>query len=264
MIVATAVAIVIVVMMVMLVVVATAVAIVIVVVMVMLVVVARFQQLLLKGFVLGHSLRELFARQRIPRGGDDGRFGVLGAHHLDGGMQFFVGDIVGAAEHNRRGRGDLVIEKLAEILAVQAAFGGVCHGHQPVDMQAVIADLLNGAHDVGQLADARRLDQNTVGGIGVQHFRKRLTEIAHQRATDTARVHLVDLDTRVFEKAAVDTDLAKLILDQHELFALPARGEQFFDQRGLACAEKSRKNSHFGHSFCLFSNDQTTSRIDTM
>ena len=56
-----------------------------------------------------------------------------------------------------------------------------------------------------------------------------------------------EFDTGVFHKAAVDADLTEFIFNEHQLFALVGRGDEFFDERGLARAQESGKNCDFCH-----------------
>src|SRR5699024_6181047 len=55
----------------------------------------------------------------------------------------------------------------------------------------------------------------------------------------------------LFQKAAVDADLAELVLDQHHLLPLEGFTDQLFDQGRLACAQKAGKNVDLG---CHISN----------
>ena len=64
------------------------------------------------------------------------------------------------------------------------------------------------------------------------------SEIADQRAADTARIHLRDLDAGVLQEPAIDTNLTKFIFNQDNLLSRKHFLDQLLDQRGLACAEK--------------------------
>src|SRR5699024_2219451 len=56
---------------------------------------------------------------------------------------------------------------------------------------------------------------------------------------------------RHLQKAAVDADLAELVLDQHHLLPLEGLTDQLFDQSRFACAQKAGKNIDLG---CHISN----------
>ena len=70
----------------------------------------------------------------------------------------------------------------------------------------------------------------------VHHLFQGLAEVPHQGAADAPGVHLRNLNARVLQKAAVNADLAKLVLNEHQLLALQGLVQQFFDERGLASA----------------------------
>ena len=189
---------------------------------------------------------QLGAGELVPRGRDDDGLGIAGAQDGDGGLDLLRGELVGAAEDDHVGGGDLVVVKLAEVLAVQLALGGVGDGDARPDA-GVALGALDGLGDVAQLADAGGLDQDAVGMIFGQHLGERRFEVADQTAADAAGIHFGDLDAGILEKAAVNGDLAELVLDEDELFALIGLGDQLADQRRLARAQKARKNVDFCH-----------------
>ena len=82
---------------------------------------------------------------------------------------------------------------------------------------------------------------------------QRLVEVAHQRAADAAGGHFADLHAAVLQEAAVNGDLAELVFDQHQLFALIGLGQQLLDERGLARAKESGDNVDLCHSKTFFS-----------
>ena len=149
--------------------------------------------------------------------------------------------------------GDLIVEEFAEILLIHLAFFRIDDRGKAVQLHILHMQILHGADDIAQLADARRLNQNAVGVVFLQHLLERLAEISDEAAADAAGVHLVDLDACLLEKTAVNTDLTEFVLDQHELFALIAVLDQLLDQRGLARAEEAGKNGDFGHDNALLS-----------
>ena len=108
-------------------------------------------------------------------------------------------------------------------------------------------DALDRGGDVGELAHARGFDEDAVGGEVGHHLLEGLGEVAHQRAADAAGVHLGDLHARVLQEAAVDGDLAELVLDEDELLALIALRDQLADEGGLSGAEKAGEDVYSGH-----------------
>ena len=110
-------------------------------------------------------------------------------------------------------------------------------------------------NDIGELADAGRLDDDAVRVVFLRHFLQRLTEITDQRAADAAAVHFPDLNAGVLQKAAVDADLAEFILDENDLLSLQRVPEQLLDQRCLAGSEKAGNNIYLYHAYsfqCYF------------
>ena len=206
-----------------------------------------------KAFELGseavalfHGGEQLFAVQLLPFGGDDGRLRMPAEerHRL---VQLLV--------RQRRVREDdaacvlhLVEEEFAEVLQVHLALLGVDDGAEGVEFGMCEPRALHGADDVGELPHARRLDDDAVGRKLLLHLFQSLGKVAHERAADAARIHLGDLDARVFEEAAVHADLAELILDEHDLLARVGFLDEFLDERRLAGAQKPGNDVDFRHS----------------
>ena len=72
-------------------------------------------------------------------------------------------------------------------------------------------------------------DDDAVGVVLLHHLLQGGAEIAHQRAADAAGVQLVDLDAAFLQKAAVNADLAELVLDQHHLLTGKGLFDELFD-----------------------------------
>jgi len=84
------------------------------------------------------------------------------------------------------------------------------------------------------------------------HVLQRLVEVPHQGAADAPGGHLADLHAGLLQKAAVNADLAELVLDQHQLFAGKGLRQQLFDKSGLAGAKEAGDNINFGHGIKSF------------
>ena len=193
-----------------------------------------------------HHRKNLLAVQLLPVGGHNGSGGVLFLQHGHGGSDLFFVGAAGAAQDNAAGVADLVIVELAEVLHIHFDLFHIGHRDKAVQLhRQLLGHALHRTGHIAQLAHARGLDQNTVGGILLHHLAQCLAEIAHQAAADAAGVQLVDLNTGLLQKSAVDADLAKFIFDQNDLLALKSFPDQLFDQRGFACAQKSGKNIDF-------------------
>jgi hypothetical protein len=111
----------------------------------------------------------------------------------------------------------------------------------------MLGHALDSAGHVGQLADAGRLDDDAVGVVLLHHLLQSGAEIAHQRAADAAGVQLIDLDAGLLQKAAVDADLAELVLDEHDLLACKGLFDELLDKGGLTGAKEAGENIDLGH-----------------
>ena len=171
---------------------------------------------------------------------------VQAAQHGDGLVETLLRALCGAREQDSACVRDLILEELAEVLEVHLGLERVNDGDEAVELNVKVR-ILNRCDNVGELADAGRLDEDAVGVVLVDDVVQRLAEVADERAADAACVHLVDNDACVLEEAAVDADLAELVLDQNDLFALERVREQTLDERGLACAQKTGDNINFSH-----------------
>ena len=185
----------------------------------------------------------------VPRRGEDGGGGILLLQQVDSGFQLLLRKLLRAREDDRAGRFDLVVVELAEVFHIHLDLCGVGDGDEAVEHQilALIHRVLHGDDHVGELAHAARLDQNAVGMELRGDLLERFAEVAHKGAADAAGGHLGDLDAGLLQKAAVDIDLAELVLDQHELFTAVCLRDQLFDERRLAGAEKAGENVNFRH-----------------
>ena len=227
------------------------------VVMVMMVVMRLFLELCKlngDGTALLHGLHQLFAGQLVPRRRDNDRVLVVLTDHGHTLVELLFLHTVGTAEDDGIGGLDLVVVELAEVLHIHFALRRVRHRHKITELHVVARDLAHRADHVGELADAGRLDQNPIRMVLVNDLVQRAAEIAHQRAADAAGVHLRDLDAGLLQKAAVNTDLAELILDQDELLAVIGLLDHLFDQSRFARAEKAGININFRHKNTLYVN----------
>ena len=180
---------------------------------------------------------------------DHGRVRVQSAQEGRSRLKLFVVHFLGAGKDQRRSAFHLVLEEFTEVLQIDLRFlhvnDGDAFGHGKVRND--VSHAFDGGDDVGQLAHARRLDDDPFGSIGLDHLMQGFGEIAHQRAADAARVHFGDLNAGVLQEAAVDADLAVFVLNQDDLLA----GIDFFDQLADKCcfsgAEKAGNNGDFGH-----------------
>ena len=191
----------------------------VVVVVMMLMLVNKLSKLVLHRASVFHGGKHILAVKLVPRRGHDDRLFILLAKKCHCRRQLFLAHTARAAEHDGVGMLDLVVVKLAKILHIHAAFGRVGNGDGASQHHRLAKHAAHRAANVRKLAHARGLDEDAVGREALQHLGKRLAEITHQTATDAAAVHLGDLGARLAQKAAVNADLAKFVLDENHLLA---------------------------------------------
>ena len=194
-----------------------------------------------------HSGENVLTLQLVPGGSHDDGLGVQLAQAADAVLDLVLGGTLGMREDDGGGVGDLVAVKFTEVLQIHLALIYVGNGGEAIEHRAVLLGGLCRADNVREFANSGGLDDDSVGLELVEHAAQSLGKIAHQGTADTAGIHLGDLDARVGKKSAVNADLTKLVLDQHELFTLVRLGDQLFDQSGLSRTEKARKNINFRH-----------------
>ena len=157
--------------------------------------------------------------------------------HFYSFFQFFLCHALGSAQHDGSGMLHLVIEEFTEVLHVHLTLLAVYHHQRVVDMNLHMTGyILYSLHDVRKLADTRRLDQDSIRCIGVNHFLQGCSEVSHQGAADAAGVHLIDLYACLLQKTAVDADLTELVLNEDELLALEYLLQKLLNQCRLSGA----------------------------
>ena len=197
-----------------------------------------------------HDGDDLCAGQDGPVGGDDGGGGVLLSQQGNGGSNLLLTGVAGAAQDDAGRMADLVVIELTEVLHIHLDLVHVGDGDKAVqDDGQILGDALDGAGHVGQLADARRLNEDAVRVVGLDDLLQCLAEIADQAAADAAGVQLIDLNAGLAHEAAVDADLAEFVLDQDNLLTGEGLLDELFDKGGLAGAEEAGENVDFGFLF---------------
>ena len=194
-----------------------------------------------------HSRKNVPALQAVPGGGYDNSALVVLTKERNALGNLLVSCALGMRKHDSRRIGNLVVIELTEVLHIHLALVYVSNGGKAVEYCAMLLCSLGSAYNVRKLANARGLDDNSVGSVFLKHLNKRLGKITNQRAADAAGIHLGDLNACIGKEAAVNTDLAKLVLDKHNLLACVGLFNKLLDQRGLACAEEAGKYINFSH-----------------
>ena len=205
-------------------------------------------KLLLDGISALHSHQQLLTVQLIPGSGYDHCSGIVSTQKRHRLLDLLLGCTVGVGQDDATCIFDLIIEKLAEVFHIHLAFIHIGNRSEAVEKCSLGGNVLHGTDDIRKLANAAGLNEDAVGVILVQHLFQRLTEVANQGAANATTVHFCHLDTGVLHEAAVNTDLAKFIFDQHQLLAGIDLLQKLLDQSGLSRTEKARKNINFRHS----------------
>ena len=175
------------------------------------------EQLLCKAVLDLHCLKDLLAVDVVPRSGYDGSMLVELADHRKSLSELVLGKLLGTAEYDGLCSFYLVLVELAEVLHIHLDLGRVNYGCVGVEYEIVALNVHDSLEHVRQLADAGRLDKDTIRVELLEHLRQSLAEITYQRAANAALVHLCYLYAGVLHEAAVNADLAELILDKHQL-----------------------------------------------
>ena len=197
-----------------------------------------------------HDGDDLCTGQGGPVGGHDGGGGVLLGQQGDGGSDFLLAGVTGAAQDDAGRMADLVVVELAKVFHIHFDLVHVGDGDKAVqDDRQALGHALHRAGNVGQFTNTRRLDEDAVGVVGLDDLFQRLAEVADQAAADAAGVQLVDLDAGLTHEAAVDADLAELVLDQDDLLACERLFDELFDKGSLAGAEEAGENVDLGFVF---------------
>jgi hypothetical protein len=204
------------------------------------------------GVFLLDGIQDLAAGELAPIGGDDDGLGIFLPQQSLCLGDLFLGHVPCAGQNNAVGGLNLVIEEFAEILHIELGTGGVHHGGQAAQSEFLGACGLHGGHDLGELAHAGRLNDDAIRMVLLGHHVKGLAEVTGEAAADAAGVHLVDGDTGILQKAAVDADLAEFIFDEHQLLAHISLSNEFLDEGRLTGSQKAGDNVNFCHGISPF------------
>ena len=212
----------------------------------------QLTKLVLHRVAVLHCGKDLLSVQLIPRRCDNGRTFVMLTQKRKASLKLLLGEPLRVAEDDRGGTLHLVAEEFTEILHIHLAFLGINDRCEAVQNGILRLCIAHGADHVTQLPYAGGLYQHAIGTETFQHLKEGAAEIRHKAATDTARIHFIDLNTGIAQKAAVDTDLTKFVFNQNHLLAGICLLEKLFDQRGLSGSEKSGKDIYFRHGLSSF------------
>ena len=183
-----------------------------------------------------HRFHQLGAGNLIPRGSDDCCLSIEGTKQLNGGIQLLLGDAVSTGQNNGIGSLDLIIVKLAKVLHIDFYLTGIHNGYLTTENDILIGYFLHSSNHIRQFTYAGGFDDNAIGVIVSNHLGQSLAKIAHQTTTDTAGIHLGNVDARILQESAVDTDFAKFVFNQHQLLAGIVFCDHFLDKGGFTGA----------------------------
>jgi hypothetical protein len=188
---------------------------VIVVMMMVMMFLFQFCQRCGQGCLAFHGLQKLRTGQFVPGSNYQGSLRIVFSQERHSGVQFDLGNGIGAGQNDGGSGLDLIVIELAEVLHIDLDLAGIGNGHSIAQLHILIGHLLNGSDHIAEFANAGGLDDDTLGGILLDDLGQRLAEIAHQAAADAAGIHLGNVDTGILQETAINADLAELILDQH-------------------------------------------------
>jgi hypothetical protein len=208
-------------------------------------------QFFFQGVNVLHGSKDGGAVQLIPGSSNNGSGGVLLHDKRYSRCQLGIRALIGVAHNNASGILYLVTEKLAEILHVHLALARIHHGGIGIQLGIFQIGILHRLDDVRQLAHARGLDEDAVGGVFCHNLLQCLAEIAHKGAADAARIDFVYCNARFGKKAAVNDDFTKFVFNQYQFFAHIGFFDQFFNKSGLSGAQKAGEYIDFRHFHSL-------------
>ena len=258
--VAAALAVLVVVVMMMLVVVvtvATALTMLIMIVVVMMVMVVLFLKSLyriLNGVLMLHSKENVLAVKEIPGSCHDNGLSIVLTKEANALGNLLIPCTLCMREDDGGSVTNLVVIELAKVLHIHLALINVGNGGEAVKSCTVILGSLCRTDNVGELTNARGLDDDSIGVILLKNLNKRLRKIANKRAADTAGIHLGNLNTRIGKEAAVNTDLTEFVLNENNLLTCICLFNQLLDKRGFTCAKEAGKYINLCH--CKFTSEQ--------
>ena len=200
----------------------------------------KFRHHLIQSVRALYGLQDCFSVQIRQRRCDNYSLRIVFTHQPDTFLQFFRAHLVRPAQQNRPRILNLVDKKLSKILNIHFRLGGIHHRHRAVDLHIQVSGhIFHRFKHIGELSHTRRLNQNTIRPISLDHFLQRSPEIPHQGAADTPGIHLLDLNARLLQKASVNADLPEFIFNQHRPAAIQNLLQQLFNQSGLPRSQKT-------------------------
>ena len=132
--------------------------------------------------ILLHGGKDLGTRQFIPGRGNDACLRIVRAQHGHLFLQLRLRDLLCSGKKKGSGIFNLVQIKLAEVLDIHLALGGIRDRDKAAHpgIRDFLLNALNRTDDIRKLADTAGLNQDAVRMILVNHLTQRHAEIAYQ------------------------------------------------------------------------------------
>ena len=194
-----------------------------------------------------HSIHDLVAGQFVPGRGDQGSGGIMLPQQGHSSIQLCLCNGICAGQNNGGGRFDLIVVELTKVLHVNLYLAGIHHRNGIAQHHILARDLFHRSDHIRQLAHAGGLDDDPIRMVTLNHLSKGLAEITHQTAANAAGIHLGDVNTGILQETSVNTDLAKLILDEHQLLTAVSLLNHLLDQGRFAGTQKTGINIDDSH-----------------
>ena len=147
----------------------------------------------------------------------------------------------------------LVVIELTKVLHVHLTLICISHSSKAAQLYVFHLQATDSSDNIAELTHAGGLDEDAIRCIGFHYLSQSLGKVTHQAAADATAVHFSDLYAGFFQKATVDANLAELVFDQHQLFALIGFFHQFLNQGGFTGTQKTGENINLGHVYHSFS-----------
>jgi len=211
----------------------------------MMVMMLHLFKLLIQSVAALDGFEDLFAAELIPGGGDYDSVGIFLPKQFHSRGDFIIAEILGSAEDYGSSVADLIIIKLAKVFHIHFAPGAVADNGGGGDGKTV--NRRNSLDNVAELAHAGRLDKYSVWSILLNNLSQSHGEIANERAADTAGVELVNLNSCVLHKSAVNAYLAEFVFNEDDFLTAIGFGDKFFYKSGFTGTQKAGENINFCH-----------------
>ena len=140
---------------------------------------------IIKSIFMLHSSKNILSIKAIPGGSYDNCIRIMLAKKSYALGNFLISCTLSMRKHDRGCVLDLIVVELAEVLHIHLALVYVCNGGKAIKLCTMLLGSFCRANNVGKLANARGLNNNSIGIILLQHLYKRLGEISDERTTDT-------------------------------------------------------------------------------